>query len=904
MKGIYKLIMLLFLSFYTAIAQERPKRHTVSSGETLFSIAKKYNITPYDLQKVNPSIINGIRMDDVLVIPEVKITPPSLAKVVDSKKASVPTSSISHTVKSGETKYGLSKRFGLTINQLESQNPQITSGLIVGQVLEIYPSTTQVRAEVKVAPVLPSKPKLKEGKTYQVTDGETLLSIASANGLTTDELAKANSNTISGILKIGQVIWIPGQNESNTSGNKEGYIVEYGDTKFSLSRRFNTSVRELERKNPHIVKMLIVGQIIEMSSGEANKQIVQTENTTTKTVFPIDPIKKEEKTVVVSKVPSEEIVQVKKEKEISAPTEVPSKKTTQEEKEIVVTKDHSEKSTKKEKQAVAATKAPSKKISQKEIEVAKERSEEVVQDKKAKQTVVTTKTPSKEITHKENELVVTKERSEESIQDKKEKQTAATIIVPSEAITQKEKKKEGVATITQPQEVFEESSITTDAPDSSDDNYIVHRIQPNETIYGLAQKAGMSIPEFRELNPQLKGSFQLGSFIKMPKDGTKSKTISNTEKALVLPKSTSNYTDLRTSANTSQSKKLLFFLPFSETDYQNYAIKGDNFNNVSDDFKRIHLEFYKGANMAIDSLRRMKLNLDIDIVEAQSTNQTSKIKSLIQEQNIEDYDAIVLPFYKTITEEVIAFTENSKIPVITASTITYQNHTNNLYNAIPSINQQRLKVLRYMMEKQAHVIVLSDVNRVESKDFITHHIPNADFVFIKKNGSFSENELISKFKKDQLNFVVIDSDRRSIFLNVTNALLGQRSNHNLQLAVLEGSLIPDDSDVSQKRYQILKMIFPSLIPAKSTASSKQFLSDYQKKYNLLPSANVMLGFDITFDSLLRLLQQQSFENSVTNDITEYTQLKFDYKKNTLGGYSNEGIYILQYDSEAKIRDAH
>lgn len=208
------------------------------------------------------------------------------------------------------------------------------------------------------------------------------------------------------------------------------------------------------------------------------------------------------------------------------------------------------------------------------------------------------------------------------------------------------------------------------------------------------------------------------------------------------------------------------------------------------------------------------------------------------------------------------------------------------------------------MAKEAHIIVLNDANRTESKTFISEYAPNIDFVTIKKNGSFSEGELIAKFKKDKLNFVVIDSERTSVFLNTTNVLLSELSNYNLQLAVLESALIPAEGHVSEKRFRILNMVFPSLIPAKSTASSKQFLSSYQKEYNLLPSANVMLGFDITFDSLLRLIQQQSFEDSAVNDITEYTQLKFDYEKNILGGFSNEGIYILQYDSDANIREAN
>lgn len=805
MKRLFKCITLLFLCYYTGIAQESPKKHIVSSGETLLSISKKYNVTPYDLQKANPGAIQGIKKDDVIIIPESNIKTPILESAADSIKSSVTNSSISHTVKTGETKFGISKRYGLTTGQLESQNPQIISGLQVGQVLEIYPSSkveqesstaTQENSAVTSAP--PDR-NVKKGKKHIVQGGETLVRLSWANGLTVDELVKANSKTISGELKIGQVLWIPGTNEYTISGDRIAYVVQSGDTKFSLSRRFNTSIRELERQNPQIISMLQVGQTITMPSDETSQttpQQAQTENSSTPPVAPIEVVAIEEEIVVVTEASSEEITQ-----------------------------------------------------------------EETI----------------------EETIVVTEVLSEET--------------------TQEEKKEEFVATNTPPEKAIEETRIE-DAADTKENDFLMYQIQPKETVYGLAQKASMSVADFLVLNPELKESVQSGTVIKMPKSVQVSNSISNTEAVSNVPKITSGYADLKTSADLSKSKELLFFLPFSEMDYQNLATTEDNFKNVSDDFKRIHLEFYKGAHIAIDSIRKMQLNLNVDVVEAQSANQTSKTKSLIQENVIKKYDAIILPFYNTLEEDVAAVTADSKTPVITASTTAYQNNTNNLYSALPSINQQRLKVLNYMMSKQAHIIVLSDVNRVESKNFITDYVPNADFINIKNNGSFSEAELVSKLKKGQLNYVVIDSDRNSVFLNATTTLMSQLSNFSLQLAVLESSLIPDDSDVSQKRYRILKMIFPSLIPAKSTASSKQFLSDYQKKYNLLPSANIMIGFDITFDSLLRLVQQQSFEDSATNYITEYTQLKFDYKKNTLGGYSNEGIYILQYDSDANIRDAN
>lgn len=696
MKRVFKFVTLLFICFYTGYAQESTKKHTVRSGETLLSISELYHITPIELEKANPGVASGIKENDVLFIPESTSTISPSSSVITS---------ISHTVKSGDTKFSLANRFGLTVSDLEIQNPEILSGLEIGQVLKIIPATTPSKPETVPNA---SNNSNKEGKYHVVQRGETLFGLSNSNGLTVDQLVKANSNIISGNLMEGQTIWIPGS--STNVSNQGQYVVQSGDTKFSLSRRFNLSIQELERKNPHIVKMLQVGQTLKIPFDElSNTQVYKNESNTSTVAPPKNDIKEVEKIVTVE----------------STPSQTP--------------------------------------------------------DKTIRETITVTEVPSEE-----------------------------------------------------------------------------------------------KLPESKSSN-----------------------TLS--EKPARSP---SGYYDLRSSASTPEPKNILFFLPFSEQEYQSLMNSKDNFNTISDNFKRSHLEFYRGANIAIDSIRKMNLKVNVDIIEAQSANQTSKVKSTIQDNNINNYDAVFLPFYKTIEEVIKEFTADSKTPVITATTLTNKSNAYNLYSAAPSVNQQRLEVLNYMKSKQAHIIVLSDINRSESKAFISAHTPNVEFVDIKKNGSFSENELLSKFNKDQLNFVVIDSDRNSVFLNATNTLLNQLTNYKLQLAVLEGSLIPDDTDVSQKRYRILKMIFPSSIPAKSTQSSKHFLSSYQNKHKLLPSANIMLGFDITFDSLLRLMQQQSFEYTVENYITEYTQLKFNYKKNGQGGYNNEGIYILQYDSDVNIRDAN
>lgn len=851
MKRIFQCFTLLFFCYYTSIAQDGLKRHKVSSGETLFSIAKKYNVTPYDLQKVNPELINGIKVDEVLLIPETKIKTPILESAASSIKASVVPSSISHTVKTGETKYSIAKRFGLTITTLETQNPQIIEGLKLGDVLEIFPAASYSRSTASDAasttttasPVTqPQTGHPHDGKRHVVAVGETLARIANANGLTVDQLTAANSRVLSRGLIAGRPIWIPGSKQLN-AGDSYSHVVKTGDTKFGLSLRFNTTIANLERQNPDIKSTLQIGQTITMASsdGPAPTRSYASQNDTQE---------------IVKRAPSEEdINKVEDIKTVS----------TQEKTEVTeAVPTHTE--------AVDSVQNEAEKTATVMKDVVEIKEEKIIEIEKEKVPAV-------------QEAIVTVEEAPLKLEEKNIKETP---VVPP----------------VQPGLKIETPSVTAATPTPSEPEFLSYEIQPKETLYGLAQKANMTISDFLILNPQLRESVQVGSVIKMPAAMKPKEAPSETISAPVLERDFSIPFDLTTTANTSQLKKLLFFLPFSQEEYQKEETNSDNFKSVTDDFKRVHLEFYQGANIAIDSLRKMYLSLDVKVVEAPSNLRNSQIKPLLEKHEANDYDAIILPFYDTIEEEVAAFTVNQDIPVITASTMTFESVPNNLYTAVPSLNLQRKKVLDYMIGKEAHIIVLNDATRPESKTFISEYAPQADFVNIKKNGSFSEAELIGKFKKDKLNYVVIDSKRTSVFLNTTNALMSELSNYKLQLAVLETALIPEEGFVSEKRYRILNMVFPSLIPAKSTTSSKQFLSSFQKEYNLLPSVNVMLGFDITFDSLLRMIQQQSFERSAVNDITEYTQLKFNYEKNNLGGFTNEGIYILQYDSDANIREAN
>lgn len=101
--------------------------------------------------------------------------------------ASAKASASTHTVKSGETLYGISRKYGLTVEALRSANPGINAEeLLVGHTLKIPTA----------------------GRTHVVKAGDTLYGIARTNGTTVSALKALNPKVNADDLRIGSSIVI------------------------------------------------------------------------------------------------------------------------------------------------------------------------------------------------------------------------------------------------------------------------------------------------------------------------------------------------------------------------------------------------------------------------------------------------------------------------------------------------------------------------------------------------------------------------------------------------------------------------------------------------------------------------------------------------------------------------
>lgn len=107
---------------------------------------------------------------------------------------------------------------------------------------------------------------------YKVVSGDSLWSIAKKYGTSVDTLKQIN-NLTSNLLSIGQIIYLPDKNAVDNDSEKY-YIIQPGDTLYSIARKYNLSVSKLKDLNNLNSDFISVGQKL-LITGDNNIYIVK-----------------------------------------------------------------------------------------------------------------------------------------------------------------------------------------------------------------------------------------------------------------------------------------------------------------------------------------------------------------------------------------------------------------------------------------------------------------------------------------------------------------------------------------------------------------------------------------------------------------------------------------------------
>lgn len=193
MRAVLFFIGFLFItSLYGQEAPERFITHKVKKKETLYGLARIYKINVDQILAFNPLVKKiGLKKKMQLKIP--------VYPIVEVPKAVALNEGLEkYLVQPKETKWRLAYRYGVTIQELETLNPQITDGLKVGQ-------------EIVVPKRLESETKAleEEFNYYKVKPKEGFYRIEKKLGVTEADLIMLNPTLITTGLQQGMILKIP-----------------------------------------------------------------------------------------------------------------------------------------------------------------------------------------------------------------------------------------------------------------------------------------------------------------------------------------------------------------------------------------------------------------------------------------------------------------------------------------------------------------------------------------------------------------------------------------------------------------------------------------------------------------------------------------------------------------------
>jgi LysM repeat protein len=348
-----KIVLFLLLTFQIGYAQEENVEivtHRVALGESMLMISKKYLVSPTEIYKLNKKAIEGVSEGMILYIPQPIKSQEIIterkekrqkeklallerknereerelvnAKIAEAKEKEVVAVSnveetkdsnygrreaisklnisdkkqfIDHVVLFGETLTSLSRRYGISVEEIEKENVKVLKkGLQSGSTLKM-PVAQNLFTNSEANQVISTISSEENNNNtlseiiHKVNLGETLYSISKTYGITVNEIISENEVMLKNGLQSGQLLKIKTNNstvvnEVKTENEKPivteevlaektntddftlvKHVVQPKETLYSISKFYNVSIDEIKQQNESLsTKSLQAGQELQL----------------------------------------------------------------------------------------------------------------------------------------------------------------------------------------------------------------------------------------------------------------------------------------------------------------------------------------------------------------------------------------------------------------------------------------------------------------------------------------------------------------------------------------------------------------------------------------------------------------------------------------------------------------
>ena len=422
-------------------------------------------------------------------------------------------------------------------------------------------------------------------------------------------------------------------------------------------------------------------------------------------------------------------------------------------------------------------------------------------------------------------------------------------------------------------------------------NYTNYEVQPKETLYSLSKTFGLTQEELIALNPILKEGVEIGMILKVP------------AKVAAAEQAKKEYTSLTPNVNFDNRKRLVLLLPFNISRIENDSVNSTVDRLKKDKFLNMTLDFYAGALIAVDSAKTLGLPIDVEIYDSQETKNSSAIASLVSQNKLQTANAIIGPFYQSNAESMAQLVSGSNVPVISPLSKDVGNPFGNLFQTIPSPEVVKNTMFEFMRSKNGNIMAVVDKRKESILQYLKQFQPTVPLVALSGSSSISAESLKGMLVKGKMNYVVMETANTMMIKSTIAAMMSVMPAYQVQLVILESNETLDTDEIKFLNLTKLKLMYPSVTRDNILPESVVYENKFKKVNAVFPSNYATRGFDVTFDTMMRMAQDVKFEQTVNAVATEQVESKFEYYKKSDGGYTNKGVFIMYYDEDLTIKEA-
>lgn len=428
--------------------------------------------------------------------------------------------------------------------------------------------------------------------------------------------------------------------------------------------------------------------------------------------------------------------------------------------------------------------------------------------------------------------------------------------------------------------------------------FVLHKVESGQTLYSLAKKYNTTEQAILDLNPEAKSGLKVGMELKIP--------VKNTSAVAIIPLKPDSGNAKKDSVIAGVKKEvynIAMMMPLQLWNVNN--IEPDDIlatppKGEFPDRPKAAAEFYEGALLAIDSMRKAGMRLNVWVYDVDDIDSGKSAKMLAQPE-FKTMDLIIGPFTAGPFEEISAFAKTNNIPIVSpvsgVNKVLFKNPT--AVKALPSAITQMEFVAQHIHKERGNENILMISSGILREMKIAAAFSNemnrlrvADGKdSIKSTRGFSGVEAL--LKKDVMNVIVIPSNSQAF---VTDLL---RSLHTLaekyQITVYGMPQWMEFENLDAEYMQVLNLHFaaPYFVDYKST-HTQLFLTRYRNAFGGDPTIYAFSGYDVTLFFLRQLFEHGTgFIAHLADAKQEGIQQSFRFvKSDAESGYENTGLRIV------------